>query len=249
MVQKIKHSCGFKKVGHAGTLDPLAEGVLLVLTDVDTKRQSEFISLKKEYVVKIAFGYESDSHDLGTSIRPMGKSIADKLTRDALQNALGKYIGKIRQQVPAYSAVHVDGQRLYHIARADRHDLRSRDDIGDAPREDTFPRHWAGRERSEAVSSFLPYKEIEIYDIKICSFINNEQLSYPEIKDEQIICTTAELRVSCSKGTYIRSLVRDLGKDLGCGAVAVSLIRTKVGGYTIEDSLTLEKVFLEHLKA
>lgn len=248
MVQKIKHSCGFKKVGHAGTPDPLAEGVLLVLTDADTKRQGEFMALKKEYLVKIAFGYESDSHDLGMPLRLSGKPIADELARDFLQNALKKYIGKIHQQVPVYSAVHVEGQRLYRIARADRHDLRSRDDIGDAPREDAFFRHWAGRERSEAISSPLPYKEIEIYDIIICSFTNNEQLNYPEIKDEQNSCTTAELRVSCGKGTYIRSLVRDLGNDLGCGAVAVSLVRTKVGGYTIEESLTLEKVLLEHLK-
>ena len=238
VVQKIKHSCGFKKVGHAGTLDPLAEGVLLVLTDTDTKGQSELMALKKEYLVKIAFGYESDSHDLGTPIKPAGKLIAEELTHDAMQNALGKYLGKIQQQVPAYSAVHVDGQRLYNFAR-----------------EIT-----ANRQRKQAVdyktargdpliSLPLPYKEVEIFDITICSFINNEQLNYPEVKDEQISCTIAELRVSCGKGTYIRSLVRDLGNDLGCGAVAVSLIRTKVGGYSIEDSLTLEKVFLEHLKS
>ncbi len=220
MVQKIKHACKFKKVGHAGTLDPLAEGVLLILTDADTKRQSEFMSLRKEYMVKIAFGYESDSHDLRTPVRPLGATVANKLTRDALQNALGKYMGKICQQVPAYSAVHVDGKRLYNFARGNQ--------------STTLP---------------LPYKEIEIYDITICSFKNNEQLNYPEIKDEQIICTTAELRVSCGKGTYIRSLVRDLGKDLGCGAVAVFLIRTKVDGYTVENGLPLEKVLLEHLKS
>jgi len=220
VVQKIKHACKFKKVGHAGTLDPLAEGVLLILTDADTKRQSEFMSLRKEYMVKIAFGYESDSHDLRTPVRPLGATVANKLTRDALQNALGKYMGKICQQVPAYSAVHVDGKRLYNFARGNQ--------------STTLP---------------LPYKEIEIYDITICSFKNNEQLNYPEIKDEQIICTTAELRVSCGKGTYIRSLVRDLGKDLGCGAVAVFLIRTKVDGYTVENGLPLEKVLLEHLKS
>lgn len=200
VVQKIKHGCGFKKVGHAGTLDPLAEGVLIVLTDVDTKRQDEFMGLKKEYLVKIAFGYESDSHDLGTPLRPAGKEIADALTRDVLQNALGKYIGKIQQQVPAYSAVHVDGKRLYKVAR-----------------------------KGSMVDSSLPYKEVEIYDINICSFLNNEQINYP-------YRTVAELRVGCGKGTYIRSLVRDLGKDFGCGAIATSLVRTKVGGYSIDSS-------------
>lgn len=217
VVQKIKHSCGFKKVGHAGTLDPLAEGVLLVLTDGDTKRQGEFMGLKKEYLVKIAFGYESDSHDLGTPLRPTGKNIADSLTHEALSTMLVKYIGKIQQQVPAYSAVHVEGQRLYKVVRGD-----------------------------VSMSLPLPYKEVEVFDINICSLINNDQLNYPDLKT---ICTTAELQVSCGKGTYIRSLVRDLGKDLGCGAVAVSLIRVKIGGYNIENSLTLDKVLLEHFKS
>ena len=209
VVQKIKHSCGFKKVGHAGTLDPLAEGVLLVLTDTDTKRQAELMNLRKEYLVKIVFGYTSDSHDLGTPTKLAAKLIADKLTSDVLQNALGKYIGKVHQQVPAYSAVHVEGQRLYKVARGDAFVV--------------FP---------------LPYKEVEIYGIKICSFVNNEQF-------ENTSCTAAELRVSCGKGTYIRSLVRDLGKDLGCGAVALSLVRTRVGQYSIESGLTLEKVLLD----
>jgi len=192
-VQKIKHNRGFKKVGHAGTLDPLAEGVLIVLTDEDTKRQAEFMGLKKEYLVKIAFGYESDSHDLGTPLRPLGKDTAGNLTQEALKKALVKYIGKIQQQVPVYSSVHVKGQRLYELARGNG-------------------------------SVSLPFKEVEIYDIKILSFKTG---------------ATAELKVECGKGTYIRSLARDLGKDLGCGAVAVSLIRTKVGGYNIKDSLTL----------
>ncbi|MFA5776245.1 MAG: tRNA pseudouridine(55) synthase TruB [Patescibacteria group bacterium] len=213
VVQKIKHACGFKKVGHAGTLDPLAEGVLLVLTDGDTKRQDEFMNLKKEYLVKVVFGYESDSHDLGTPLRICGKDVGDNLSREALSTALVKYIGRIQQQVPAYSAVHVKGQRLYKVAKEDSSTILS-----------------------------LPYKEIEILDINICSFTNNEQLNYP-------FCTTAELRISCGKGTYIRSLVRDLGKDLGCGAVAMSLIRTKIGEYNIEGSLTLDKVLLEHLKS
>jgi len=208
VVQKIKRSGGFKKVGHTGTLDPLAEGVLVILTDADTKRQGEFMGLKKEYLVKIAFGYESDSHDLGTTIRTAGKNIADNLTRKALSAALANYIGKIRQQVPAYSAVHVKGERLYKIARS-----------------------------NASINLPLPYKEIEIYDINICSFKNNEQLNCS-------VCTTAEIKIICGKGTYIRSLVRDLGRDLGCGAVAALLVRTRVGGYGIEDSLPPDKVIL-----
>lgn len=231
MVQKIKHGCGFKKVGHAGTLDPLAEGVLIVLTDADTKRQDEFMGMKKEYLVKIAFGYESDSHDLGTPIRLFHKEVSDVLTRDILEDILQKYIGKIKQQVPAYSAVHVAGQRLYKVAR------------------DRTLKETTTEQNIESVFIKLPYKEIEIYDIKVCSFNSNEVLDYPINYIEQVICTIAELKVICGKGTYIRSLVRDIGKDLNYGAVATSLIRTKVGDYSIEDGLTIDKVLLKHLKS
>lgn len=207
VVQKIKHSCGYKKVGHAGTLDPLAEGVLIVLTDADTKRQSEFISMEKEYLVKIAFGYESDSHDLETELRLVNKDIAEKLTRGDLRNALAKYIGKIKQQVPAYSAVHVNGRRLYKSARS-----------------------------NTSATPPLPYKDIKVYDIKICSFAKYDAIDY------SINGTVSELRVLCGRGTYIRSLVRDLGKDLSCGAVAVSLIRTKVGDYKIGGSISIKEI-------
>lgn len=196
VVQKIKRSYGFKKVGHAGTLDPLAEGVLIVLTNEDTKRQSEFMGLEKEYLVKIAFGYESDSHDLGTPLKSAGKEIVNNLSRSVLQDVLRKYIGKIYQQVPAYSAVHVKGQRLYKSAR-----------------------------NKQLAATPLPCKEVEIYAIKILSLKSN----------------IVELEVKCGKGTYIRSLVRDIGKDLGCGAVATSLVRTKVGNFMVDNSLTLDE--------
>lgn len=202
-MQKIKKECKYKKVGHAGTLDPLAEGVLIVLTDADTKRQTEFMDMAKEYRVTIAFGYESDSHDLGTSVRAVGKEVADGLTLDLLNKTTAKYIGKISQQVPAYSAAHINGQRSYTLARQ--------------------------KKRIE-----LPYKDVEIYDIKVCSFEKDEAMEYP---------ITMEVLVSCGKGTYIRSLVRDIGKDLKCGVVVTSLIRTKVGRYTINDGSNLESLF------
>ncbi len=221
VVQKIKHSCGFKKVGHAGTLDPLAEGVLLVLTDADTKKQSEFMGLDKQYLVRVAFGYTSDSYDLGTQMREEGRQIASGLTSMDLQSVLLKYIGAIEQQVPAYSAVHVDGNRLYELART-----------------------------NTVLEKDLPVKKIQFYDIKVTSFKNNEQIFYPGLKPHgEIVCTTAEILVNCGKGTYIRSLVRDIGNDLKCGAVAVSLVRQKIGDYSIEQSLTIDEVLLKHLKS
>lgn len=193
MVQKLKHIRGFKKVGHAGTLDPLAEGVLIILTDEDTKRQQEFMGLRKEYRVKVAFGIESDSHDLGTPVKEVNLQAATELTRDKLDSVLQKYVGKIQQQVPLYSAVHVKGQRLYSKAR--------------------------NQESPE-----LPVKEIEIYALELITFNNQEKV-------DSYLCPVAEIRVECGKGTYIRSLIRDIGNDLHTGAVAVNLIRTSVGNY------------------
>jgi tRNA pseudouridine55 synthase len=217
VVQKLKHSCGFAKVGHAGTLDPLAEGVLLVLTDADTKRQSEFMDLPKEYLVKVAFGYESDSHDLGTPVRLGSKAVADNLTREALAGVLEAYVGKTRQQVPVYSAVHVAGQRLYKVARTNAASVLS-----------------------------PPYKAVEIYALTICSFAHNEQLCYPELSAP---CTVAEFRVSCGKGTYIRALVRDVGIQLGCGAVVVALTRTKVGEFSAVNADSVDSIIAKYREA
>jgi tRNA pseudouridine55 synthase len=154
-------------------------------------------------------------------VRADGKEIAGRLTKEDLQSVLPKYMGTIDQQVPAYSAVHVDGTRLYGLARS-----------------------------GGVLEKDLPVKKVVINDIKITSFTNNEHISYPELKtNEGINCTIAELSIMCGKGTYIRSLARDIGKDLGCGAVVVSLIRTKTGDYCAKDCLSLDEVLLKHLKS
>lgn len=213
MVQKIKKLGQFHKVGHAGTLDPLAEGVLLVLTDEDTKKQGDLMELTKVYKVKIAFGYESDSHDLGTPVKLVNKEKADQLTREELSGALGKYIGEITQQVPMYSAVHVGGTRLYQLARAGK--------------SETTP---------------LPSKSIHISNIKLCDFKQQDRF-------DRFTAPTATLEITCGKGTYIRSLVRDLGTDLDCGAVVINLIRLAVGDYQINDSLTIEDLAVNLIKS
>lgn len=211
VVQIVKKKYGFKRVGHAGTLDPLAEGVLIVLTDEDTKRQLEFMNMEKEYLVKMGFGYVSDSYDLGTLLREKSKDLADKLCRKDLESVLGNFVGLIDQKVPAYSAVKVSGSRLYKLVR------------------------------SGAVNEHnLPMRKVLINDIRILSFLNNDHIIYSYGGNNlELICTTAKLIVSCGKGTYIRSLVRDIGDCLGCGAVVLELVRTKVGGYTLEGSIRI----------
>jgi len=206
VVQKIKHSCAFAKVGHAGTLDPLAEGVLLVLTDADTKRQDEFMGLRKEYVVKLALGLVSDSDDLGTPTRLGDSEIAGKVTRENIVAVLNKYIGKFDQQVPAYSAVKQQGQKLYSRAR--------------------------NKEEFD-----LPTKQVELFNYEITDFTESENI-------DDFVCPTFELKLSCGKGFYVRSLVRDIGKELGCGAVVIELTRTRIGKYHVGGGLSITQVQL-----
>src|SRR3989344_9156170 len=103
VVAKLRGVLKTKKIGHAGTLDPLAEGVLVVLTGEDTKRQSEFMSLRKEYVAEIAFGAKSPTYDLEGPLSFFDKPINANEIREKLGNLLQKYTGKFAQRVPAFS--------------------------------------------------------------------------------------------------------------------------------------------------
>ena len=105
------------KIGHAGTLDPLAEGVLIVLTDNDTKRQAEFMAMEKEYRATIAFGVSSPTYDLEGPLTFFEPKMRVEELQQKLQEVIPSFIGTINQQVPAYSAVKVQGQRLYKVAR------------------------------------------------------------------------------------------------------------------------------------
>ncbi len=183
-----------RKVGHTGTLDPLAEGVLLVLTDEDTKKQQYFMNLEKEYVCEISFGATSPTYDLEGDLShldiPSGMDVEKELDK-----FLPSYVGEIQQRVPPYSAVKVQGRPLYKKVRAGKLD------------------------RSE-----LPYKKITIFDIQKVDFFKKDKL------------TTVKLKITCSKGAYIRSLANDLGEDLKIGGVLVSLVRTRIGSYKIEEA-------------
>lgn len=112
VVAKVRGILGEKKVGHAGTLDPLAEGVLIVLTGKDTKKQSTFMKMEKEYVAEIVLGFDSDTYDLESELRFIG------IPKFKIEEEIKKYVGKIKQKVPPYSAVKVRGQRLYKKARS-----------------------------------------------------------------------------------------------------------------------------------
>ena len=209
MVAKLRGVLGIKKIGHAGTLDPLAEGVLVVLTEKDTKKQDSFMKMEKEYVAEIAFGAASESYDLERELvvsegGMLGVVGVDGI-REQLEKALPSFAGEIEQTVPPYSAVKVKGKRLYKHAHK-------------------------GRKIEN-----LPVKKVTLYSSEILSVLEKEIAP-------KVVLPTAKIKITCSSGFYVRSLAHDLGERLGTGAVLVSLVRTKVGNYKVEDSKTIESL-------
>ena len=177
------------KVGHAGTLDPLATGVLIVCTGKMTKQIDELQAHVKEYVAEITLGATTPSFDLETPIDATYPT--EHITREQVEQVLRQqFVGSIKQVPPSYSACKVDGHRAYKMARK-------------------------GKEVE------LKAKELVIDEIELLSY------SMPRI----------EIRVVCSKGTYIRALARDIGHALGSGAHLTALRRTRVGGVRVDDCL------------
>lgn len=193
LVSRLRHA-GIKKikVGHAGTLDPLATGVMIVCSGKATKRIDELQSGVKEYIATIALGATTPSFDLETEIDATYPT--DHITRELALEALGRFRGRIEQVPPAYSACKVDGHRAYKMART-------------------------GQE-VELKPKILVIDELELLSFKP---------------------TELEVRVVCSKGTYIRALARDIGTALGSGAHLTALRRTRVGDITVDRCLTIEQ--------
>lgn len=195
VVREFKKQYPDQKIGHAGTLDPLAEGVLIILIGRATKRQSEFMDLEKEYLVDLLFGKVSPSLDLEFEPQPYQtgglKDKLSQLNRKTVEQALNKFQGGIDQTVPAYSAIKRGGQPLYKLARKQRLGLED-----------------------------LPKRKVMISEIKLIDFVAGD---WP----------TARISMRVSKGTYVRSLVNDLGLALGVGAVTTRLIRTRIGDFKI----------------
>ena len=189
VVGKLRNS--FKplklKVGHAGTLDPLATGLLIICTGKMTKQIDTFQAEEKEYTGTLILGATTPSYDMETE--PDQQFDIAGLTDEQIKNACSPFIGDIQQYPPAHSAIKIDGERLYEKAR-----------------------------RGEDVELRLRSVTINAFEIT--------RIALPEV----------DFRVVCSKGTYIRSLVNDLGKALNNGAYLSKLTRTRSGNYKIEDA-------------
>tara|TARA_B100001248_G_scaffold171507_1_gene129935 strand:- start:161 stop:841 length:681 start_codon:yes stop_codon:yes gene_type:complete len=196
VVSKLRNSIKKKlnikkiKVGHAGTLDPLATGLLIICTGKMTKRINEFSGLNKTYVGKMTIGSTTPSYDLET--KPNVYYPTEHINKNLIIETAKKFVGKIDQKPPVFSAVKKDGVRLYKLAR-------------------------------KGVKVEVEKREIIIHDFLISS------INFPEV----------EFSLTCSKGTYIRSLAHDFGKELGSGAHLSELRRTSIGDYTVDKSLKL----------
>lgn len=182
-----------KKVGHAGTLDPMATGVLPILAGNATKIQNLLQGSSKEYRAKFQLGLITDTED--TSGKILKKNPVN-VNVEALKKVTSAFVGEIKQVPPMYSAIKKDGVRLYSLAR-------------------------------QGIDVSREKRVVTIDDIKLENY--NEEMQ------------EATMLVRCSKGTYIRTLCADIGAQLGCGAAMSGLERTRVGSFTLEKSITLDR--------
>ena len=238
------------KVGHAGTLDPLATGVLLVCLGPACKRAQEFQDHDKEYVAGIRFGATTPSYDLEKEVDRTFPY--DQVTEEAVRAVLPSFLGPQEQVAPLFSAKSVDGVRAYEMARKLYRNAQKGvlDPDFDAAALETLHRSRITISELE----LLDYVEASAEPIVISSdaplvILSEAKESITSTASSRInVADTAALglpeariRIACSKGTYIRAFARDLGEALGTGAHLSSLVRTKTGAFRLEDALSLEE--------
>lgn len=194
VVSRLRKVLKIKQIGHTGTLDPLAEGVLPVAIG-RAARLIEYLDEGKAYIASLQFGKVSDTYDTEGNVTDFSDK---KVSQEKITNVLTKFQGEIEQIPPAYSAVHYNGKRLYELAR------------------------------EGIVPDDIPKRKVFIEKIELVEFDEQNQ--------------SAKIEVECSKGTYIRSIVHDLGQELGCGAVMTGLLRTMSGKFNIDNAIKLEDI-------
>ena len=192
VVSKLRGVLHTKRIGHGGTLDPMATGVLPVFVGRGTRAVEFFEHAEKTYEATLQLGLTTDTEDI------WGNTLEEKkaaVTKEDFLNILPQFRGEIRQIPPMYSAIKINGQKLCNLARK-------------------------GKEVER------PSRTVTIYELECLEFDG----------------TTAKLRVHCSKGTYIRTLCKDIGEALGCGGCMAALRRVTAGAYTIEEAVPLETI-------
>lgn len=227
------------KVGHAGTLDPLATGVMIVCTGRATKRIDELQAATKEYIATLRLGATTPSFDLEHPIDAYYPT--EHITRQQVESVLQQFLGRIEQIPPTYSAVKVEGKRAYDLARKEK-DVQLKPKILVIDKIDLLQASLhpslvvdgspidASLSAPDAPSPLLPRTGMRNKAFLTSPSAPNGTSSYPSIT----------IRVVCSKGTYIRALARDIGQALGSGAHLTALRRTRVGDIRVEDCITMD---------
>ena len=195
-LQEVKRLYEANKAGHAGSLDPLATGVLPVCLGEATKVSQFLLDSDKRYRARIKLGIRTDTGDSEGSIIERNEGI--RVSREAIERALTKFKGEVEQVPPMHSAIKMNGVPLYKLAR-------------------------------KGITVEREPRLVTLYQICLVEFVNSE----------------LELEISCSKGTYIRTIADDLGQELGCGAHVIELRRTQAGVFTEKDSISSEELALE----
>ena len=246
------------KVGHAGTLDPLATGVLLVCIGPACKRAQEFQDHDKEYVAGIRFGATTPSYDLEKEVDRTFPY--DHVTEEAVRGVLPSFLGTQEQVAPLFSAKSVDGVRAYEMARRMYRNAQKglTDPDFDAAALETlhhstitiselelldFTEASASGASANGVGQnfFDLFSGEKILVRGVSADAQNNASSRIHVADTSALgLPEAHVRIACSKGTYIRAFARDLGEALGTGAHLSSLVRTKTGTFRLEDALSLE---------
>jgi len=194
VVRHLRRLTGAHRVGHAGTLDPLATGVLPILFESATRLADFALLLPKTYVADIHFGFTTATDDAESELQPVGDASA--LTERDVEEGLGAFRGRIMQQPPAFSAVKLEGVRAYKLARR-----------GDEPKPKA--------------------REVEVYEAKLLDFTPGSE-------------PVARVEIRCGSGTYLRSIARDLGAQLGVGGYLGRLVRTSYGPLEIQSAVRLD---------
>ena len=242
------------KVGHAGTLDPLATGVLLVCIGPACKRAQELQDHDKEYVAGIRFGATTPSYDLEKEVDRTFPY--DGVTEEALRAVLPSFLGTQEQVAPLFSAKSVDGVRAYEMARKmyRKAQAGTLDPDFDAAALETLHHSTitiselelldfsAGVSEGEGLSSASLRDPVRANAPESPSPSERNASSRINVTDTSALgLPEAHIRIACSKGTYIRAFARDLGEALGTGAHLSSLVRTKTGAFRLEDALSLDQ--------
>jgi tRNA pseudouridine55 synthase len=196
VVRKIRNAIRTKKIGHAGTLDPLATGLLILCTGKKTKEIEKYQAAEKEYTGEMVIGFTTPSIDLET--KPENEKSISHIKQEQVIAATKNFIGVISQIPPLYSAINIDGKRAYELAR-------------------------------KGIEKTLEARQVEIKEFELTA------IELPTIK----------FRIVCSKGTYIRSLVRDFGEVLGVGAYMSALTRTRIGEFDLAKAWTIDNLIAE----